>query len=210
MRNHRPLLAVLMGLLFAASTGCFRSTQQASFYMLEPLAGGPIGGESAGAESKSRPVIGVGPVKFPGYLNRPQIALAVGQGQIHLDEFQRWSEPLEDNFTRVLAENLRRLLPESEVVIHPWRRSLDVAVQVEITVDVFHATQDGKSLLDAQWLATREGKTGIPKQSRQQLPAGVSSPAGIVAAQSQALAAFSREIAASLRPQLPFRENPPP
>lgn len=203
MRNHRPLLAVLIGLLLAAGAGCLRSTEQARFYMLEPLAGGPAGGEPASAERKSRPVIGVGPVKLPGYLNRPQIALAVGQGQIHIDEFRRWSEPLEENFTRVLAENLRRLLPESEVLIYPWRRSIGVDVQLEIMVDVFHTTQDGKSLLDAQWVATRGGKTELLKQSSQQLPADTSSSAGIVAAQSQALAAFSREIAASLRPLLP-------
>ena len=200
MRNHRPLLAVLTGLLLAASAGCFRSTEQASFYMLEPLAGA---GASPGTESASRPIIGVGPVKLPGYLNRPQIALAVGQGQIRIDEFRRWSEPLEENFTRVLAENLRRLLPESEVVIYPWRRSVGVDVQLEVTVDVFHTTHAGKSLLDAQWAATRGGKTELLKQSSQQLPADTSSPAGIVAAQSEALAAFSREVAASLRPLLP-------
>ncbi|HLF98818.1 MAG TPA: PqiC family protein [Methylococcaceae bacterium] len=203
MRNHRPLLAVPMGLLLLSSAGCLRSTEQANFYLLEPLSAGSAAAEPGGAENRSRPVVGVGPVKLPGYLNRPQIALAVGQGQIRLDEFRRWSEPLEDNFTRVLAENLRRLLPEVEVVIYPWRRSLDVAVQVEISVDVFHVAQDGNSLLDAQWVATRGGKTELLKQSRQRLPADASSSAGIVAAQSQALAAFSREIAASLRPLLP-------
>jgi uncharacterized protein len=205
MRNHHPLLAVLMGLSLVASAGCLRRTEQASFYMLEPLssAPAPAAGEPLGAENQSRPVIGVGPVKLPGYLNRPQIALAVGQGQIHIDEFCRWSEPLDENFTRVLAENLRRLLPGSEVVIYPWRRSIGVDIQVEIAVDAFHVTQDGQSLLEAQWVATRGGKTELLKQSSQQLPADASSPVGIVTAQSQALAAFSREIAASLRPLLP-------
>lgn len=200
MRNHRLLLTVLLGLLLLASAGCLRRTDETRFYRLEPLnAAAP----AAGPETPNRPVIGVGPVKFPGYLNRPQIALAVGPGQLRLDEFHRWSEPLEENFTRVLAENLRRLLPGSEVVIYPWRRSLDVAAQIEVSVDSFHVTQDGKSLLEAQWLATRGGKAEMLRQSRQSLPADASTAAGIVAAQSEALAAFSKEIAHSLRPLLP-------
>jgi uncharacterized lipoprotein YmbA len=200
-----------MGLLLLSSAGCLRSTEQANFYLLEPLSTAAAAGESTGTESPSRPVIGVGPVKFPGYLNRPQIALAVGQGQIRLDEFQRWSEPLEDNFTRVLAENLRRLLPGSEVVVFPWRRPLSVDLQIEITVDVFHVTREGQSLLDAQWLATRGDRTEMLKTANLRLPADASSPAGIVAAQGKTVDAFSREIAASLRPLLPSlaRKTPP-
>jgi uncharacterized lipoprotein YmbA len=203
MRKAHLLPTVLLGLLLLAGAGCLRRAEQANFYLLEPLSATTEAGRSGVAENPARPVIGVGPVKLPGYLNRPQIALAEGQGQIRLDEFQRWSEPLEDNFSRVLAENLRRLLPECEVVIFPWRRPLSVAMQVEVTVDAFHVTREGQSLLDAQWLMTRENKTVLLKHSSLRLPADASSYAGIVAAHSRALEAFSREIAASLRPLLP-------
>jgi uncharacterized lipoprotein YmbA len=198
MRNPRPLLALLTGLLLATG-GCLRRSDEASFYLLEPLPAASVAGPTGDAEQPSRPVIGVGPVKFPGYLNRPQIALAVGPGQIRFDEFRRWSEPLEENFTRVLAENLRRLLPDSEVVIYPWRRSLAVDVQLEVAVDLFHATGDGHSLLEAQWIMTRGGRTASLRRSSQQQPADPSNPAGIVAAQSETLAAFSREIATALK-----------
>lgn len=198
MRNPRPLLALLTALPLVTG-GCLRRTDEASFYLLEPLPAAFVAGPAGEAEKPSRPVIGVGPVKFPGYLNRPQIALAVGPGQIRFDEFRRWSEPLEENFTRVLAENLRRLLPDREVVIYPWRRSLAVDVQVEVSVDRFHVTGDGQSLLEAQWVMTRSGRTASLQRSSQQVPADPSSPAGIVAAQSETLAAFSREIAATLK-----------
>lgn len=203
MRKARPLPTILLGLLLLAGAGCLRRAEQANFYLLEPLSVAAEAGKAGVAENPTRPVIGVGPVKLPGYLNRPQIALTVGQGQIRLDEFQRWSEPLDENFTRVLAENLRRLLPECEVVLFPWRRPLNVNMQVEIAVDAFHVTQEGQSLLEAQWFTTRENKSTILERSSLRLPADASSYAGIVAAHSRALEVLSREIATSLRPLLP-------
>ena len=58
------------------------------------------------------------------------------RNQLALGEFDRWAEPLQDNFARVLAENLARLIPTDQVLLHAWPRSATLDYQV--TVDVLH------------------------------------------------------------------------
>ena len=82
--------------------------------------------------------IGVGPVQMPEYLNRPQIVSRKSTIELFLDEFNKWAEPLEDNFTRVLAENLANILRTDPVVIFPSRGS--IPVDYIVTLDVIRLT----------------------------------------------------------------------
>jgi len=47
-------------------------------------------------------VFGIGPVKFPGYLDRQEIVVRSGQNRLEVSEIDRWVEPLQENFSRVL------------------------------------------------------------------------------------------------------------
>src|SRR5262245_47155811 len=51
-------------------------------------------------------VLGIGPIKFPGYLDRQQFVTRVSQNRFAVAENDRWAEPLEENFSRVLSQNL--------------------------------------------------------------------------------------------------------
>jgi len=184
----------MLALLVVSLGGCLGSGRPANFYLLQPIA--PLETRAPAGES---PLIGVGPVRLPGYLDRPQIVLSSGQNQLKLDEFQRWSEPLKGNFTRVLAENLSRLIPSDQVLTFPWQRSFHPNYVVEVNVEQFHVTSGGQSILDASWSVFHDDKPIYLKKSSYSLPADTSSYEGIVAAQSATLGALSREIAAYLR-----------
>ena len=54
--------------------------------------------------------LGVGPVRLPGYLDRREIVTRVAQSRFDVSENDRWAEPLDENFTHVLAQNLSVLL----------------------------------------------------------------------------------------------------
>jgi uncharacterized protein len=102
------LAAPTLGLCLMALGGC-ASTQAARFYVLSALPGG--GTASPGAAAERGLAIGVGPVTLPKYLDRPQIVTFTSPYALNVAEFDRWAEPLESTFVRVLAENLALLIP---------------------------------------------------------------------------------------------------
>src|ERR1700736_4827820 len=83
------------------------------FYVLTPmdssLRGVPIT-YSSGAGGRTEIAIGLGPVKFPAYLARPEIVTRSSPNKIDLSDIDRWAEPLDKNFVTVLAQNLTTLL----------------------------------------------------------------------------------------------------
>jgi hypothetical protein len=50
-----------------------------------------------------------------------------------LGEFDRWAEPLQDNVSRVLAENLAFLMPTDQSLLQPRPRSAVLDYQVPFT-----------------------------------------------------------------------------
>jgi uncharacterized protein len=102
------LMSPLLGLGACAST-------PSRFYMLNTLA--PSEGISSASQAEQGPVVGVGPITFPKYLERPQIVSRASRHQLALGEFDRWAEPLQDNFSRVLAENLSLLIPTDHILL---------------------------------------------------------------------------------------------
>ena len=194
MRHHRkPVPFLLLTLAALASSGCLRSTEPANFYQLQPLAA------SRPPPANVRPaVVGVGPIKLASYLDRPQIVVAEGRNRLQLDEFQRWSEPLQGNLTRVLAENLSRLHPADHVIIYPWHRNGAPDLQLEARIDRFHTDGSGASVLDVAWSISKGSATVYRKRSNYQASARPRDTESLVSAQSELLAAFAREVGSAL------------
>jgi uncharacterized protein len=95
--------------------------------------------------------IGVGPIKFPEYLKRPQIVTRQSDYELQLAEFHRWGEPLEDNFKRVLSGNLSVLLGGVQVVDYPWKRSDRIDYQIMLTIREFEVSSVDSAVLAASW-----------------------------------------------------------
>ncbi len=140
--------------------------------------------------------VGVGPVELPDYLDRPQIVTRSGQNELNLAEFDRWGEPIKDNATEVLAENLAVLLPSKKISVYPWKRSTLVNYQVAVKVTRFDRAEGGETVLRARWsLLNGEGAELLSRESHYAESASGEGYAATVAAMNRALAQFSRDVA---------------
>ena len=142
---RRRALVILMGSLLGL--GACTSTPS-RFYILNTL---PASETVPATAAERGPVIGVGPITLPKYLDRPQIVTRASRNQLALGEFDRWAEPLQDNISRVLAENLARLIPTDQVLLQAWPRSATLDYQVTVEVLQFDGWLGGESTLLARW-----------------------------------------------------------
>lgn len=187
------LLCLALGGLLA---GC--SSAPTRFYVLTPIAvsaGPPSAGSGPGLS------IGIGPVELPDYLDRPQIVTRLDQNQFKLADFDAWSEPLKDNFTQVLAENLSLLLATERVFVYPWRRENRVNYQVTVKVIRFDRQVEGDSVLTVRWrILGADNREELRVQTATYTaPAAGSDYPATVAAMNQTLTTLSRDIAGALK-----------
>jgi uncharacterized protein len=183
-------VASLLGLGACAST-------PSRFYMLNPLA--PADGISAASPAERGPVIGLGPITFPTYLDQPQIVSRASRHQLMLGELDRWAEPLRENFSRVLAENLSLLIPTDHLFVHEWPRSATLDYQVRVEVRHFDGWLGGESMLLARWsLLDRAERELVSRKAHLSAPAGGHDYEPMVVAMNQLLEALSRDIAGAI------------
>jgi hypothetical protein len=95
--------------------------------------------------------LGIGPVTLPKYLNQPQIVTRENHNQLFLDEAHRWAEPLHDNITRVLADNISGLLHSSRIINYPWRGNTKMDYQITVDIRRFEMDECNNSVLIANW-----------------------------------------------------------
>ncbi|WP_295406418.1 PqiC family protein [uncultured Thiocystis sp.] len=182
--------------------GC-ASTPPSSFYLLSALSATneqPIPADSALA-------IGLGPVSFPVFLDRPQIVTQTAGNRLAVDEFHRWGGTLQDDFMRVWSENLARLLGTSRILVLPSevRYPLDVRISAEVLA--FQGTADDQALLKVRWVILDPNLEQVlaVRESRYQRPlAEPGDENALIDAMSATLADFSREVATLVR-DLPSR-----
>jgi len=183
---HRlpPLLAV-------ALAGCTLLTgptvEPTRFYVLTPIA--------LEAPTRATLAIGLGPVRFPGYLDRPQMAVRVDANRIDYLETARWAEVLKDNFSRVLASDLGRLAGIDQVVVFPWYRTQPLAYTVSIEVSRFERQPGDEVALVGRWTLL-DGKTAAPLASNLvDLRRPAATPDATASALSEVTAELAEQIA---------------
>jgi uncharacterized lipoprotein YmbA len=197
-RNLSRLAIAVTSAALLASAGC-AETRPANFYILSSLPPSAAASLGAGGDKLS---LGVGPVALPAYLDRPQVVALASTNKLQLAEFHKWAEPLQENFSRVLAENLSILLGTDRIAKLPQRRASAINYQVAVEVIRFDADLDGTASLIARWsIFGQDGKKMlVMRRSSFTEP---SEPNGdreaVVAAMSRALGGLSREIAATFQ-----------
>lgn len=189
----RPTLPILVTCLCLAILGGCGVTPPARYYILTPV-------EDSDAKPAAGPALGIGPVDFPAYLDRPEIAYRSGGNQIHFATSDRWAEPLKTTFSRTLAENLSVMLPTDRISLYPWARTTRVDYQISVDVARFDADATGAVVLTASWEISRPDDATVVsrhKRTYTEVAGGMAYPA-IVAAQSRALKQLSQDIVASI------------
>jgi uncharacterized protein len=189
----RHLAHYLIAVMLVTLAGC-ATTPPSRFYILSAVSADTTAPPAG-------PAIGVGPVEMPRYLDRPQIAVRSGANELLYNETHRWAEVLKDNVTDVLAENLARLVPTDRVSVFPWGRMTTIDYQVIAEISRFDADTSGNVALSASWKIYRERTREVVAQKTTVFtePVGGDGYTEIVAAQSRAVAALSREIAGAIR-----------
>jgi uncharacterized lipoprotein YmbA len=183
--------------LLMALTAC-ASSAPTRFYLLNPIDGTD---QARRDDVKPRSIIGIGPVTFPAYLDREEIVTRIGANELHVAGFDQWAEPLKDNFTRVLAENLSQLLPADSFILFPFSGPEKIDWQVAMEVIRLDGALGGDVLLLARWTIYEKGGTKIfmTNESRFSQPASIPEYAALAAAHTRLVEDLSREIAGTIQ-----------
>ncbi len=193
--RFKQSLAASLALSLVLTAGCTGTSQPSRFYLLSAMP--EADARSYEMADEKGVAIGVGPVTVAEHLDRPQIIRRESRNKLDLSEFDRWAEPVQANLARVLALNLGHLLSTQQITTHPWPRTWHLDYQVIVYVWQFDSDENGKVVLRAHWMVLDSTGRNVIAQRLADISKTV--PAGdyeaIAAAQSQAVAELSRDIA---------------
>ena len=197
---HRPIhMAILICWLVLA--GCLGgASAPTNFYMLSPLSPSQAGTAAATAEGRIR--ISLATVVVPEYLNRNEIVVNLDNTVYRLAEFNQWAEPLNDNLTRVLAENLTNLLRNDLIdVFLASDSSIPSDYRLEVDVLRLDGNLGDQVTLVAQWalLEAEEEDLIVMRRSQYQEPVADNTYKGLVMAKSRTIEKLSRDMAGAIK-----------
>lgn len=198
MSRKRLLICLLVCFIAAGCSFLDSKPDPSRFFSLASL---PRTGQRAqDAAGTNALALGIGPIKFPGYLDRQQFVTRISQNRFAVAENDRWAEPLEENFSRVLSQNLSILLQTDRMVAYPWERSQQPTYQVQVEVLRFEPNVEQLVELWARWIILDDAKKPIGmKESFLTQRTRDKSTEASVAAMSEVVGGLSQEIAASIR-----------
>lgn len=186
------LFAVLLSSLLLSACG---STPPSQFYMMTPMSLEDDSNTNSRQVGIGNISVGLGPLRFPDYLSRSSIVRYESESRVMIAETRRWAEPLEYNFSRVLAENLSRLLASDRILRYPW--PVWRKPEYQLTMDVIRFDFNGKNEVEliVQWaLLQTETKTPLLEKRSHFSQSTTDDFDDIVKAHSQVVAAFSQKI----------------
>ena len=187
-----PARAVGLGILviaFVAVAGC--ASAPSKFYSLSSTST-PIGIAPANL------AVLVGPISIPAGVDRPEFVVQDGANQVDIEEFNRWSAPLNDSIAKVVAGDLSVLLGTPDVATAPLA-NFNAAYRVTLDVQRFDSIRGQGAVLDAVWVVRKaNGATQTGRTVAHETAQGGSFDA-LAAAHSRALARMSADIATAIR-----------
>jgi hypothetical protein len=189
--------ASFLGLVFSGCVDLGPSVDPSRFYTLSPIAEASKLRDAAPGEEGKALSLGIGPIKLPGYLDREGMVTRTSQNRIEISDIERWAEPLREEFSRVLSQNLAALLHTDRILMYPWQVDLEPACRVGVEVLRFEPAEDHKAQLQARWgiWKANEEKPATVKESNLVGPVEGAGTEAAVAAMSRLLGDLSREIA---------------
>jgi uncharacterized lipoprotein YmbA len=201
-------LALVFLALGLSSCVSLKRTPEARFFVLQALAEAPEGA----ASPLEGGVVGLLRIVVPDYLERPQVVSWIAPGELKIDEFLRWAEPIDAGVSRTLAEDLQTLLPKTRIIRAPWPSSVKLRCRVRVELERFGPQTNGEVQLGGRFallpVSSEQPLVAHPVSLRRgPLPtaAGGLPDVGVeVEALSQLVADLARQIVAALQ------ELPPP
>jgi uncharacterized lipoprotein YmbA len=142
--------------------------------------------------------IGIERVELPEYLKRDELVSRVSH-RLEVDEVNRWAEPLDSAFARILSEDLRSLIGNGHLVDAPWDSAH--APDVVVTLQLRRFERVGNRVeLDADWqLREARGKQQSGHRTHLERPLRQTDPETTLSGINSLIADLGREIAARAR-----------
>lgn len=171
------------------------------FILLTPITpGGANGARLAAGPNLASLTIGLGPVRLPEYLDRPELVIRTSPNGLQLSETDRWAEPLADDFRHVLASDLANLLGTTNIIQYPWYPGTRLDYIVHVEVQRFEGGANKTAELIAHWDLRTPQNGQVVASRTAQISYPLRSLAGdaIAAALSQAEAELAVPIASAI------------
>ena len=188
-------VGVSLGLALGV-TGCLGGSPKQSFYTLAPTP------RAASEPVASMPTLGlaVGPIEFPRYLDRPEVVTRDGAHGLALSNENRWAGSLRNDFQRVLADEIGRLLGTDHVVTHPNEARFPLDYRVLLELVAFEGPLGGPIVVRARWtiVSSKSGQAVAVEASEISEPATSATFADLVAAEGRATGRLAAEIASRI------------
>ena len=148
----------LAGVIAVSVTGCSYVAKAilapqkdiSKFYLLTPTADTTAPPQGTAQTTSGNFTIGLGPIKLPPYLDRPEIVTRMAPNRLELSKEDRWGESVQNGFTRAMERNLAAQT-SAAVIVYPWYNTVHVDMQVQIDVYRFETDSQGTSTLSAKW-----------------------------------------------------------
>lgn len=171
-----------------------------NFYYLESLA------PPASEPSDVRTRLVIEDVTLPPYLDRSDIVTQEQANRLDVSDVQKWAEPLDDGFARVLRADLSNLLADERVLVVPANFT-EANASVFVDVSRFEVLEGGDAILEAQWRIVRErdSRELVLERSVQRAPVVGEGYGAITAALNETLRGLSRDISAAVAGQIQQR-----
>ena len=194
MNRLTPIFALALVLL-ASACG---TSPPVHYYSLKSTVAPPADTDT------ERRIVGFGPLDFPGYLKRPQIVTRKADGEITIDDFRRWAEPLDEAVHRIVAASVEGLVDNVSVVSYPYHTMIKPEYRVYGDVVRFDVDEAGNAVLRVQWgVATADRETVLPpRRAWYTARASSADTNAIVEALNTLVADFSNDVAEQLRAAL--------
>lgn len=194
MRNEtlRTVLVLVFTVLLLQACGTSRPTK---YYLLSSVS--PV---DRAASMEQDLVIGVGPIIMPEYLDRRQIVTRDKANELKVSTYHQWGEPLDQNLSRVVSENMGVMIPSDRIILLPVKRSIRKALtldyQVTIAISKFERDTNGEVVLNTRWALLDNDKEELTlrRSVYRDMPKSTDY-ADLAASQSRLLIQLSREIA---------------
>ena len=147
------IAASVMGCSYMAKAILAPQKDISKFYLLTPTADSAAQTATAPAAPSTTSgefTIGLGPIKLPPYLDRPEIVTRMAPNRLELSKEDRWGESIQNGFTRAMERNLAAQTG-GVVIVFPWYNTVHIEMQVQIDVYRFETDAQGTATLSAKW-----------------------------------------------------------
>ena len=201
--RYRAILLRLGALFLLLALGaCTRSPPTHHFILSSLATPGPLQGAPPSPGTIPLGTILIHPVEIPHYLNRSQMVTRTSANHLELSSSHLWGDPLQENISRVLLENLSFLLHTDRIFSSESVHRVRPRFRITTTVHQFEQGVDGRITLKTRW-RLMDGPRRKVVLVRQSYFVGGPVPVGdyeaMTAAMSALLMQWSQEIAQAVR-----------